>query len=67
MLLDENLSSKLAAMLSGLFPGSLHVEHCDLESATDSQIWEFAKVNGFTIVSKDSDFYHRSVLSGSPP
>jgi predicted nuclease of predicted toxin-antitoxin system len=36
-------------------------------SATDEAIWQFAKDNGFTIVSKDSDFQERSVLRGSPP
>jgi predicted nuclease of predicted toxin-antitoxin system len=30
-------------------------------------IWEYAKVNGFAIVSKDSDFHQRSLLYGHPP
>ncbi|GAC1662820.1 MAG: hypothetical protein NVS9B4_16910 [Candidatus Acidiferrum sp.] len=28
---------------------------------------EYAKQNGFTVVSKDSDFEHRSVFFGFPP
>jgi predicted nuclease of predicted toxin-antitoxin system len=67
LLLDENLSSRLVDQLSDLYPGSAHVHQCGLGSADDAAIWEYAKSNGFTIVSKDSDFEERSILSGSPP
>ncbi len=30
-------------------------------------IWQFAFTQGFAIVSKDLDFYDRSMLHGSPP
>src|SRR6185437_2412706 len=30
-------------------------------------IWQYAKDNKFTIISKDSDFQERSVLRGYPP
>jgi len=30
-------------------------------------IWEYAKNNDFMIVSKDADFYQRSLLFGHPP
>ena len=33
----------------------------------DSEIWEYAKANGFTIVSKDIDFYEIGLLKGMPP
>jgi predicted nuclease of predicted toxin-antitoxin system len=67
LLLDENLSPRLIEQLSDLYPGSAHVHQCGLASTDDAAIWEFAKSNGFTIVSKDSDFQERSILSGSPP
>jgi predicted nuclease of predicted toxin-antitoxin system len=67
LLLDENLSPQLIDLLSDLYPGSAHVHQCGLGSTDDAAIWEYAKTNGFTIVSKDSDFEERSVLSGSPP
>jgi predicted nuclease of predicted toxin-antitoxin system len=67
LLFDENLSPLLVDLLSDLFPGSAHVHQCGLGSADDAAIWQYAKINGFTIVSKDSDFEERSVLLGSPP
>lgn len=33
----------------------------------DGVIWTFAAQHGYTIVSKDSDFHHRSVVLGQPP
>jgi predicted nuclease of predicted toxin-antitoxin system len=38
-----------------------------MRDATDTEIWEYAKVNDFVIVSKDSDFQARSLLHGHPP
>ena len=67
LLLDENLSPQLIEQLSDLYPGSAHVQQCGLGSTDDAAIWEYAKSNGFTIVSKDSDFEGRSILLGSPP
>jgi predicted nuclease of predicted toxin-antitoxin system len=67
LLLDENLSPRLAETLADLYPGSTHVHLCGLGSADDSAIWRYAKGHGFTIVSKDSDFQDRSVLHGHPP
>jgi len=67
LLLDENLSPQLIEQLSDLYPGSAHVQQCGLGRTDDAAIWEYAKSNGFTIVSKDSDFEGRSILLGSPP
>ena len=38
-----------------------------LKTTTGSEIWEYAKLNGFMITSKDSDFHQRSFLFGHPP
>jgi predicted nuclease of predicted toxin-antitoxin system len=38
-----------------------------LEKASDQEVWEHAKANQFAIVSRDSDFEHRSLLLGHPP
>ena len=67
LLLDENLSPRLAEALTDIYPGSNHVHQCGLGSSDDATIWEYAKTNGFIIVSKDSDFEERSVVLGCPP
>ena len=67
LLFDENLPPRLVTELSDLFPGSLHVSECNLGSAADRSIWEFAAAENLVIVSKDSDFHERSVLLGGPP
>ncbi|EIP97709.1 hypothetical protein OpiT1DRAFT_02156 [Opitutaceae bacterium TAV1] len=67
LLFDENLSPKLTAAFASAFPGSMHVRDCGLKGQTDSAIWSYAAAHGFAIVSKDIDFYQRSLLIGAPP
>jgi predicted nuclease of predicted toxin-antitoxin system len=67
LLLDENLSPKPAELVQDMFPGTRHLEDCGQGAADDDEIWRFARANDFVIVSKDSDFYDRSVLYGGPP
>jgi predicted nuclease of predicted toxin-antitoxin system len=67
LLFDENLSPKLPLLINHYFPGSLHVRDCHLKGMPDLAVWEYARVNGFTLVSKDGDFYQRSILLGAPP
>ena len=67
LLFDQNLSSALVARLEDLFPGSTHVKAEGMDEAPDIEVWLFAKQQGFTIVSKDSDFQQRSLLFGAPP
>ena len=38
-----------------------------LDESEDHEIWTFAKVNEFTIVTKDSDFNDLSIIRGHPP
>jgi len=67
LLFDENRSPRLAGALADIYADSAHVHQCGLGSTDDAQIWQYAKDNGFTIVSKDSDFQERSILAGHPP
>jgi predicted nuclease of predicted toxin-antitoxin system len=67
LLFDQNLSPRLTRLLGDIYPGSLHVREVGLREAEDAAIWEYAKQNGFVVISKDSDFQARSLLFGSPP
>lgn len=67
LLLDENLSPRLASSVADLFPGTVHVRDRGLSRSPDNEIWDFAAANDFTIVSKDSDFDELCALRGAPP
>lgn len=67
LLLDANLSPRLAAALQDLFPGTAHVREFGLQSVDDEPIWRYAIEHGFAIASKDSDFRQRSFVLGAPP
>lgn len=67
LLFDQNLSRKLVTRLADIFPNASHVQFHELTEASDSEIWEFAKVQRFCIVTQDADFSERSRLYGSPP
>jgi predicted nuclease of predicted toxin-antitoxin system len=67
LLLDENLSDRIIHRIVDLYPNSEHVKTLGLINTDDALIWEYAKINGFVIVSKDSDFHQRSLLHGHPP
>jgi predicted nuclease of predicted toxin-antitoxin system len=67
LLLDENLSRRIVPFLQTAFPGSTQVTLLGLESASDSEIWQYANDSGFVIVSRDSDFQERSLVAGHPP
>jgi predicted nuclease of predicted toxin-antitoxin system len=67
LLFDQNLSRFLVERVGSEFNGSLHVIQLGLDQATDREIWDWAGEHGFTIVSKDSDFYDLAESSGLPP
>ena len=53
--------------LADIFPESIHVREISFAEAEDKEIWEYAKINEFVIVSKDTDFQQRSLFFGHPP
>jgi predicted nuclease of predicted toxin-antitoxin system len=67
LLLDQNLSPRLVAALTDLYPGATHVREVDLQAADDDVIWAYALDHGLVIVSKDADFHQRSFTLGHPP
>lgn len=67
LLLDENLSDRIVYRIIGLYPDSQHVKTLALTNTDDDVIWEYAKANDFVIVSKNYDFYQRSLLYGHSP
>lgn len=67
LLLDENLSRRLVPFLQNEFPGTTQAILIGLERADDKLIWDYARDNGFVIVTRDADFEELSALNGMPP
>ena len=63
---DQNLSHRLVAHLAAEFPGSAHVRDAGLAAATDQDVWAYAALNGFLLVSKDVDFQQRALALRVP-
>ena len=64
---DQNLSDKLSVRLQDRFPGSIHSSEVLPRRDKDTNIWSYARENGFVIVTKDSDFRRLSRGNGHPP
>jgi predicted nuclease of predicted toxin-antitoxin system len=67
LLLDENLSHRLVRRISDLFPDSAHIATEGLLHVSDAVVWNYAKANGFAIVTADADFYELATALGPPP
>lgn len=62
-LIDANLSFRIAVWKGEKF---CHVIEID-DEWTDSEIWDHARKNDHTIITKDADFSNRIILSKPPP
>ena len=67
LLFDENLSAALVDLLASAYSGSGHAERLLGRGRSDVELWDFARANGYAIVSKDNDFRQRAFLIGPPP
>ncbi len=62
-LIDVNLPYYFSLWNSEEF---IHQRDID-DEWTDEQIWNYARENNLTIITKDSDFSHRIILQEPPP
>lgn len=67
LLFDQNLSDRLVTAMASVYPDSQHVRTLKMSAADDDVIWRYAKEHVMMLISKDSDFYHRSMVLGHPP
>ncbi|MDR4988787.1 MAG: DUF5615 family PIN-like protein [Bacteroidales bacterium] len=67
LLFDQNLSPRLVGFFEKTFAGSKHLIDFNLERSDDAIVWEFAKSEGFTLVTKDNDFNNFVAFFGFPP
>jgi predicted nuclease of predicted toxin-antitoxin system len=67
LLFDQNLSYRLVRRLSDLNLDLKHVNEVGLQGASDKEIWTYAKENGYSIMTFDSDFFDFAMVWGYPP
>jgi predicted nuclease of predicted toxin-antitoxin system len=58
-LVDAQLPPALAGALRNSGHTAEHVEDVGLRHAKDAKIWEFARLNGSVLITKDEDFVER--------
>jgi predicted nuclease of predicted toxin-antitoxin system len=66
-LFDQNISHRILSLLPEQFSGSTSVKKEGLINAYDKQIWDYARLHNYIIVTQDSDFNDISTLFGFPP
>lgn len=67
-LIDANISYRLVRLLNNKAIESIHVSKTGLpHPAKDSQIWDFAKQNNYSILTFDADFKILENVRGYPP
>ena len=62
-LVDVNLTYRVDVWRSNEFQYLVDID----ETLSDSEIWNYAKLNNLTVLTKDSDFADRIMLSSPPP
>jgi len=67
LLLNENLSRRVIPFILEAYPDSTQIALLGMEQADDVSVWEYARQNGFVIVTRDSDYLDLSALRGQPP
>jgi len=67
LLLDQNISFRLARLIQNEFPNATHVSSVGLLGARDENIWKYAMINQLAILTFDSDFYDLALVRGVPP
>ena len=67
LLFDQNLSPQLVTRLADLYSNSTHVSQIGIDRFPDKELRDYARREGFVIVTKDSDFSDLCILLGFPP
>ncbi|NOZ53967.1 MAG: hypothetical protein GXP08_12710 [Gammaproteobacteria bacterium] len=62
-LIDVNLPSRFSVWASDEYEHVVHIN----DELKDSEIWDYAKENNLTIVTKDTDFSDMIMLNNPPP
>ena len=67
LLFDHDLSPRLVDNFADLYPNSQHLFLLEMDRDEDITIWEYARQQNYTIVTRDSDYNDLSLVRGFPP
>ena len=67
LLFDQNISPRILKILPKQLSSCQQVRFVGLEDASDFEIFQFARENGFAVVTFDSDFVDLNAMHGTPP
>ena len=67
LLFDQKISHKILKKLPSEFSKCQQVRFVGLEDSSDFDIFQYAKRNGFAVVTFDSDFIDLNAMYGTPP
>ena len=67
ILLDQNLSFKIKKEIKDIFSEVTHVSDTRLSDTNDLNVWNYAKINDYSIITFDADFIDISTIHGFPP
>ncbi|GMQ31049.1 DUF5615 family PIN-like protein [Algoriphagus confluentis] len=67
LLFDQDISPKILKKGIWFDFEVQHVRFVGLEDSSDLEIFQFARLKNFSIVTFDSDFFDLSILKGFPP
>lgn len=62
LLLDKDMSFKIAKRIKCLFPETKHTSDVNLSGESDIEIWKYARSNNYCIAIFNSDFIELSFL-----
>jgi predicted nuclease of predicted toxin-antitoxin system len=67
LFLDENITYRVIRKITEYYPECKHATDVIKGKLSDKLIWDYAKENGYTIVTFDSDFSDLVSMNGCPP
>jgi predicted nuclease of predicted toxin-antitoxin system len=67
LLIDNQLPAGLVRHLQSHGIEAIHVSNCGLSSRSDQAIWDYAKAQGFIVVTKDDDFVYLATQNADGP
>lgn len=67
ILLDENVSWRIIKFIENCFDEVKHISSISTNRLSDKDIWDYAKINSFTILTYDADFRNFVSYYNYPP